>query len=115
MEMCYDGTLVMPSSFIQMDSEEMEYTEGGASAAEWAFGIACGLIANAICAAGKYAVTSGMVATALTACASAAQAVWAGVTAAAAFIWNTPAALAILVGTVALGTGIVIGYYFGKK
>lgn len=30
MEMCYDGTLVMPSSFAIMNEEEMTYTEGGA-------------------------------------------------------------------------------------
>ncbi|MCI9370376.1 MAG: hypothetical protein HFH65_08685 [Lachnospiraceae bacterium] len=29
MEMCYDGTLVMPSSYIAMDEEEMTYVEGG--------------------------------------------------------------------------------------
>ena len=31
MEMCYDGTLVMPSSYAVMDEEEMTYVEGGAS------------------------------------------------------------------------------------
>ena len=30
MEMCYDGTLVMPSSYVVMNEEEMTYTEGGA-------------------------------------------------------------------------------------
>ncbi len=30
MEMCYDGALVMPSSYAVMDSEEMTYVEGGA-------------------------------------------------------------------------------------
>ena len=29
MEMCYDGTLVMPSSYTLMDEEEMTYVEGG--------------------------------------------------------------------------------------
>lgn len=29
MEMCYDGTLVMPSSYAVMDEEEMTYVEGG--------------------------------------------------------------------------------------
>lgn len=29
MEMCYDGALVMPSSFAVMDEEEMTYVEGG--------------------------------------------------------------------------------------
>lgn len=31
MEMCYDGALVMPSSYAVMDEEEMTYVEGGAS------------------------------------------------------------------------------------
>ena len=31
MEMCYDGTLVMPSSYAVMDEEEMCYVEGGGS------------------------------------------------------------------------------------
>lgn len=30
MEMCYDGALVMPSSYAVMDEEEMMYVEGGA-------------------------------------------------------------------------------------
>lgn len=29
MEMCYDGTLVLPSSYSVMDEEEMTYVEGG--------------------------------------------------------------------------------------
>lgn len=29
MEMCYDGALVMPSSYAVMDEEEMYYVEGG--------------------------------------------------------------------------------------
>ena len=29
MEMCYDGTLVMPSSYAVMNEEEMTYVEGG--------------------------------------------------------------------------------------
>lgn len=31
MEMCYDGALVMPSSYAVMDEEEMMYVEGGFS------------------------------------------------------------------------------------
>ena len=31
MEMCYDGALVMPSSYAVMDAEEMTYVEGGVS------------------------------------------------------------------------------------
>lgn len=33
MEMCYDGALVMPSSYAVMDEEEMTYVEGGAELA----------------------------------------------------------------------------------
>ena len=29
MDMCYDGALVMPSSYVVMDEEEMTYVEGG--------------------------------------------------------------------------------------
>lgn len=29
MELCYDGALVLPSSYAVMDEEEMCYTEGG--------------------------------------------------------------------------------------
>ncbi len=29
MNMCYDGALVMPSSYAVMDEEEMTYVEGG--------------------------------------------------------------------------------------
>jgi hypothetical protein len=29
MEMCYDGALVMPSSYAAMDEDEMSYVEGG--------------------------------------------------------------------------------------
>ena len=31
MDMCYDGALVLPSSYAVMDEEEMTYTEGGGS------------------------------------------------------------------------------------
>lgn len=31
MEMCYDGALVMPSSYVEMNTDEMTYVEGGAS------------------------------------------------------------------------------------
>ena len=30
MELCYDGALVLPSSYAVMDEEEMSYVEGGA-------------------------------------------------------------------------------------
>ena len=28
MDMCYDGTLVMPSSYAMMEEDEMSYVEG---------------------------------------------------------------------------------------
>ena len=31
MDMCYDGTLAMPSSYVLMDEEEMMYVTGGVS------------------------------------------------------------------------------------
>jgi hypothetical protein len=31
MDMCYDGTLVMPSSYAMMEEDEMMYVDGGAS------------------------------------------------------------------------------------
>ncbi len=31
MEMCYDGALVMPSSYVVMNEEEMTYLDGGTS------------------------------------------------------------------------------------
>lgn len=114
MDRCYDGALVMPSSYAVMDEAEMMYVEGG-SAKDWAVGIACSLIANAICAIGKYAVSTGMVKTALTACATAAKAVWGGITSAASFCWNPPVAAAILAGVVGIGVGVVYAYYKWKK
>ena len=33
MDMCYEGALVMPSSYAVMDEEEMTYVEGGISTA----------------------------------------------------------------------------------
>lgn len=32
MEMCYDGVLVMPSNYMEMNDDEMMYLEGGVSA-----------------------------------------------------------------------------------
>lgn len=31
MDMCYNGTLVMPSSYVMMDENEMRYVDGGTS------------------------------------------------------------------------------------
>ena len=35
MDMCYDGALVMPSSFAMISEEEMTYVEGGLKAPNW--------------------------------------------------------------------------------
>ena len=35
MTMCYDGALVMPSSYAVMDEEEMTYVEGGLKVSTW--------------------------------------------------------------------------------
>lgn len=35
MEMCYDGVLVMPSSYAIMDEEEMMYVDGGLAIPNW--------------------------------------------------------------------------------
>ena len=35
MEMCYDGALVMPSSYAVMSEEEMTYVEGGGLGKHW--------------------------------------------------------------------------------
>lgn len=102
--------LQLPKNFSEVDKDEMEYIEGG-SAKDWAIGITCGLIANALWAIGKKAITSAMVKVALTACAGAAKAVWAGISAAAFWVWNTPVALAILAGVVGIGVGVVITYF----
>lgn len=47
MEMCYDGALVMPSSYALMNEDEMMYVEGG-SLRSIAESILCGLVSCAI-------------------------------------------------------------------
>lgn len=37
MDMCYDGTLVMPSSYAMMEEDEMSYVEGGGAAQSVAY------------------------------------------------------------------------------
>ena len=36
MEMCYDGALVMPSSYVVMSEDEMTYVDGGIAIPNWA-------------------------------------------------------------------------------
>ena len=48
MDMCYDGTLVMPSNCVVMDEEEMTYVEGGqivSGAGGWAVAASLGICA----------------------------------------------------------------------
>ena len=44
MELCYDGALVLPSSYAVMDEEEMCYTEGGWSGRQVLKNV-CGILA----------------------------------------------------------------------
>ncbi|NCC86298.1 MAG: hypothetical protein EOM05_00310 [Clostridia bacterium] len=57
MEMCYEGTLAMPSNYVVMDSEEMSYVEGGISkgqkAAIIAAAIGAGVALTAALVAGQ--------------------------------------------------------------
>ena len=56
MDMCYDGTLVMPSNCVVMDEEEMTYVDGGqivSGAGGWAVAASFG-----VCAAFMTAVTA---------------------------------------------------------
>lgn len=47
MEMCYDGALVMPSSYAVMSEDEMTYVDGGGSVntdvLAWVIDVSCGL------------------------------------------------------------------------
>lgn len=52
MEMCYDGALVMPSSYAMMTEDEMTYVEGGAETEGyqlngWAKALVVGVVAVA--------------------------------------------------------------------
>lgn len=60
MDMCYDGTLVMPSSYAVMDEEEMSYLEGGSAKISFRVNpTTCNRIAALLCAgAGVFAVVS---------------------------------------------------------
>lgn len=49
MEMCYDGALVMPSSYAVMDEEEMMYVEGGLKLNTYATGVVLDIVIAALC------------------------------------------------------------------
>jgi len=61
MEMCYNETLVMPSSYIAMDENEMQYIEGGDGLREKAEGFIYGVLAAGIGAIAKKAISASMV------------------------------------------------------
>ncbi|SCP99846.1 hypothetical protein SAMN05421730_10654 [Anaerobium acetethylicum] len=49
MEMCYDGALVMPSSYAVMNEEEMTYVEGGADFSRSWVSVIVDVAALAVC------------------------------------------------------------------
>lgn len=92
MDMCYDGALVMPSSYAVMDEEEMCYVEGGGKfydACVWILTQAVGGIIGGASFAAVCAVIAKR------------AAIKAAVSAAVAVIpWSRVAAVAILTGVV---------------
>jgi hypothetical protein len=48
MELCYEGTLVMPKNFVSVSSDEMEYVDGGSLTVAAVVGIVAGCIGIAI-------------------------------------------------------------------
>lgn len=95
----------------ELMSEDEMYDVNGGSKSDFFLGVLASLVANALWVAGKWAINSGMVKTALLAVGSAAKVVWAGISAAVAWVWNTPVALAIVAGVVGITIGIIIAYY----
>lgn len=101
MEMCYDGALVLPSSYVVMNEEEMTYTEGGEKfydAVVWCLtqavaGIIGGASYAAVCwAIGKRAVIKNAVLAAVS-----------------SIPWSRVAAVGILAGVVGI-TAYVISH-----
>lgn len=71
MELCYDGALVMPSSFVMMDEEEMTYVEGGAKKLIKTISAAqCSRLAAAACIIGGLVTAVAGLATVVSAVAS---------------------------------------------
>jgi len=63
MDMCYDGALVMPSSYAVMDEEEMTYVEGGALVTTEAIMLAialCGVTYSGAKAVGEWVGNMGV-------------------------------------------------------
>lgn len=106
-----DYALDLPKSYVDINNEEMEYIFGGFDFEAWAWGVVGGLVSNALWAIGGWAISSGKVIAAIKATSAALAAVKAGIVSAAAWVWNTPVALAILSGVVGVGVGATIAYF----
>ena len=102
--------MTLDNSWELMTEDEM-YDVNGGSASDFFLGVLASLVATSLWEIGKWAISKGMVKTALLAAGSAAKAVWAGISAAVAWIWNTPVALTITAGVVGITIGIVIAYF----
>jgi hypothetical protein len=48
MELCYDGTLVMPRNFVAVEDDEMEYIDGGLSAQDTILSLLIGVVGSII-------------------------------------------------------------------
>lgn len=97
MDMCYDGTLVMPSSYAVMDEEEMSYVEGGGWQ-DLALDLLWSLCKNVIWSISKKAVLAAWAASAT---------IRGGVaTAIASLPWSRIAAISILTGVVGITVAI---------
>lgn len=64
MDMCYDGALVMPSSYAVMDEEEMTYVEGGGARIAVTSGMlnktTCQIMAGALIGSGQIKGMTGL-------------------------------------------------------
>ena len=99
-------TLQLPSSFVDMKADEMEYIDGGMSGTDFALGVLATVVGNAI---GRY-VTLTMVRTALTALGG-----WVANTFYSVAVWaafNPVAAGAVLVGIASAVGGYVAWRYY---
>lgn len=113
MEMCYDGALVMPSSYAVMDEEEMMYVEGG----KFSWAAAKGLAVTALTAVVSGIVGYGVKKSCIGAAMKAAGAWVANVidTTIIAIMCYPGKAAAIAFGVVALGCIGYAVYKVGKK
>ena len=99
-------TLELPSNFVDMNANEMEYIDGGMSGTDFALGVLAGIVGNVI---SKY-VTVAMVRTALTALGG-----WVANTFYSVAVWaafNPVAAGAVLVGIASAVGGYIAWRYY---